>query len=336
MGSAMAPRGDSRPRVLIYDPIRDVPWDYEVERELLDAAGVDLLIPEQAQASDELLARSDVVVVSGQFPIGAMNHLDRCVGILCYSVGMDNVNHSAAQERGIPVANIAGYCTDEVSDHALALLLAFQRRLIPFAVEADAGNWDVYHRDETTQIRRLRGQVAGIIGVGRIGTQVAHKVAAFGMKVLGYDPFLAPADVDFLDLVGLDELLERSDVIVLCSALVESSRNLINAQRLGQMKPGATLVNIARGGLIDEFALAAALWAGHLGGAALDVRASEPPDAAHDPLRGAPNLIQTQHLGALSRESRVDIHAFAAQRIVELLVSARRIVDPATSQEAHS
>ncbi len=336
MTSAMVPRGDDRPLVLIYDPIRDVPWDYEVERELLHAAGVDLVIPAQALASEDLLARSDVVVVSGEFPIEAMNQLERCVGLLCYSVGMDNIDHSAAQERGIPVTNIAGYCTDEVSDHALALLLASQRRLIPFAVEADSGNWDVYHRDEMTQIRRLRGQVAGIIGVGRIGTQVAHKVAAFGMQVLGYDPFLDPKQVDFLDLVGLDELLERSDVVVLCSALVESSRNLINAQRLGQMKPGATLVNVARGGLVDELALAAALRSGHLGGAALDVRAHEPPDGTDDPLRGAPNLLQTQHLGALSRESRVDLHVFAAQRIVELLVSARRIVDPSAPQEAIS
>ena len=334
MNSSAVPRVHARPLVLIYDPILEVPWNYEVERKLLNEAGVDLVVAEGLRASDELLVRSDVVVVSGEFPIEAMNKLERCVGILCYSVGMDNVNLAEAKMREIPVANIEGYCTDEVSDHALALLLAAQRRLVPFAVEASAGNWEVYGRDEMTQIRRLRGQVAGIIGVGRIGSAVARKVATFGMQVVGYDPTVDAAHADCVELVGLDELLERSDVVVLCCTLVDSSRHLINAQRLARMKPGATLVNVARGGLVDEVALAQALDSGHLGFAALDVRASEPPVQGDDPLRNSPNLLQTQHLGALSRESRADLHVFAARRIVELLVSAHRLIDPATPEEA--
>ena len=219
---------------------------------------------------------------------------------------------------------MAGYCTDEVSDHAMALLLAIQRRLIPFTRRAERGEWDVYAGPDFYGIRRLRGQSVGIIGLGRIGSQVALKCAAFGMTVIAHDPYLESSPLGFVELCGLDDLLARSEIVVLCSALTSSSRRLLDAERLAAMRPGAVIVNVARGALIDEPALAQALAAGRIGGAGLDVRAQEPPPA-DDPLRGTANVVLTQHVAATSQEARDDLHVFAARRAMELLSAAGRV-----------
>lgn len=313
------------PVVLVWDPIRDLDWSYDRERELLAAEGIDLVVPATPTASDDDLAAADVIIVSGPFPAEQLARLARCVGIICYSVGMDAVDAAAAADAGIPVTNVAGYCTDEVSDHAMALLLAAERRLLPFIRRADHGDWDVYNGPEFYGIRRLRGQTVGVVGLGRIGSQVATKCAAFGMSVIAHDPFLPASTVPGVELVDLDDLLSRSDAVVLCSALTESSRRLLDAERIGRMRPGAILVNVARGGLVDEAALAAALREGRLAVAALDVRAQEPPDPATDVLAGLPNVVLTQHMAATSQEARDDLHVLAARRAAELLAAAGRV-----------
>jgi D-3-phosphoglycerate dehydrogenase len=313
------------PVVLIWDPIRDLDWSYERERELLAADGVQLVVPITDRAGMKELERADVLIVSDPFPADLLVHLDRCVGIICYSVGMDKVDADAAAAANIPVTNVAGYCTDEVSDHAMALLLAAQRRLLPFARSADRGEWDVYAGADFYGIRRMRGQTVGIIGLGRIGSQVAVKCAAFGMTVIAYDPYLSQPSVGSVELTDLDVLLARSDVVILCSALTDSSRSLLDADRIAKMRAGAVLVNVARGGLVDESALADALASGRLSAAALDVRAKEPPDADGDPLRGRPNVLLTQHIAATSQEARDDLHVFAARRAMELLTDAGRV-----------
>ena len=311
------------PTVLIWDPIRDLDWVYDRERELLAAEGVALVVPDTERASIEQLQRADVLIVSGPFPSELFAHLTRCAGVICYSVGMDAVDADAAAAAAIPVTNVAGYCTDEVSDHAMALLLAIQRRLIPFVRKAERGEWNVYAGPEFYGIRRLRGQTVGIVGLGRIGSQVAVKCAAFGMTVLAHDPYLESSPLDFVRLCGLDDLLGRSEVVVLCSALTDSSRRLLDAERIAALRPGAVIVNVARGALIDEAALLQALAAGRIGAAGLDVRAQEPP-ADDDPLRQLPNVVLTQHMAATSQEARDDLHVFAARRAIELLVRAGR------------
>ena len=313
------------PVVLIWDPIRDLPWSYERELELLAAEGVRLVVPETDRATVEQLRGADVLIVSDPFPSDLFAHLKRCTGIICYSVGMDAVDAAPAAAAHIPVTNVAGYCTDEVSDHAMALLLAVQRRLIPFTRSADRGEWNVYSGADFYGIRRMRGQTVGIVGLGRIGSQVAIKCSAFGMTVIAYDPYLTESPLDFVELGELDALLERSDVIVLCSALTQSSRRLLDADRIAKMRPGAVIVNVARGALIDEAALAEALASGQISGAALDVRAQEPPDLNGDPLRGVPNVVLTQHMAATSTEARDDLHVFAARRAMELLADAGRV-----------
>jgi D-3-phosphoglycerate dehydrogenase / 2-oxoglutarate reductase len=320
----MSNEADDAPVVLVYDPITTVAWTYEPERQLLAEAGVRLTVPTTPRASDEELFGADVVIVSDPFPTELISHLTRCAGLLCYRVGMDTVDVDAARAAGVPVTNIAGYCTEEVSDHALALLLALQRRIVPFAAAASRGDWDVYDTDDFRSIRRLCGQRLGIVGLGRIGSRVAVKAGAFGMTVAAYDPYLAASPSPDVTMLSLEELLRTSDAIVLCSALTDTSRSLIDAERLALMLPGAVLVNVARGGLVDEEALIAALRSGRLGGAALDVRAQEPPPD-DDPLRQLPNVVLTQHIGATSRESHADLHALAAERALELLQRAGRL-----------
>jgi D-3-phosphoglycerate dehydrogenase len=316
--------GRVEPVVLVYDPITTPVWTYEPERALLADAGVRLVVPSTPRASDDAALDADVIIVSDPFPAELTLRLTNCVGLICYSVGMDNVDADAARDAGVPVTNVAGYCTEEVSDHALALLLALQRRVVPFAVSAARGQWDVYDTAHFRAIRRLRGQRIGIVGLGRIGSRVAVKAAAFGMTVAAHDPYLQSSPMTGVDLVSLEDLLRTSDAIVLCSALNEASRRLIDAERLAMMPSGSVLVNVGRGGLIDEDALVAALVSGELGGAALDVRSQEPP-AEPDPLRDLPNVILTQHIAATSRESRADLHAFAAERALELLSRADRL-----------
>jgi D-3-phosphoglycerate dehydrogenase len=310
--------------VLVWDPIRSPDWSYDRERALLAAAGVELLVPDTDTATPEQVAAADVLIVSGPFPSELLATAPSCAGIICYSVGMDSVDAAAAARAGLPVTNLAGYCTEEVADHAMTLLLALQRHLLPFLLSARLGEWDVYHGTDFTGIRRLRGQTVGIIGLGRIGSQVAVRCGAFGMRVIAFDPFLATPSVPDVHLVGLDELLADSDAVVLCGALTDSSRRMLDAERIGRMRPDALLVNVSRGALVDEPALADALRSGRLGGAALDVRAQEPPPSP-DPLAGLPNVLLTQHLAATSVEARNDVHLIAARRAVELLDAAGRL-----------
>jgi D-3-phosphoglycerate dehydrogenase len=236
---------------------------------------------------------------------------------------MDKVDGPAAQAAGIVVRNVPDYCTDEVSDHALALLLAAERRIVPLAT-ATARSWKV-DRALIEPIRRLRGQTLGILGAGRIGRLVARKARAFGFVTIAHDPVVSDVGEPELELVTLDELLERSDALVLCAALTPSSRGIIDEAALARVRRGVIIVNVARGELIDELALADAVQDGRVGYAALDVRSPEPPEPADDPLAGLPNVVWTPHVAATSRDAIDDLHHLAARYVLELLEAAGRI-----------
>jgi D-3-phosphoglycerate dehydrogenase len=315
---------DARPCVVIWDPRRDDSWTYDLEAVTLAGAGVDLVVPDGDTASDDDVARADVLVVASPLPNWVYGALTNCVGIVCYSVGMDAVDHEEAADTGLVVTNAAGFCTDEVSDHAMALLLALQRRLVEFATLAAGNDWSPYFAPGSLGLRRMRGQTVGIVGAGRIGSAVATKANAFGMDVVAYDPFLDGHPLDFVTLVDLPELLAKSDAVVLCSALTSEVRHLIDAAAIAAMKPDAVLVNVARGAIVDEQALTSALDSGHLAGAGLDVREQEPPDAL-DLLSGRSNVILTQHLAGTSAQSHHDLHVITARRCIELLQDAGRL-----------
>ena len=314
---------EAGPLVVVFDPIPG-DWTFEPERSILGARGVDLVVPESPAEADEAIRCADVVVVTGIRRLDAKRvaSLQDPAGILCYSIGMDKVDPSAG-EAGISVRNVPDYCTDEVSDHALALLLAAGRRLVPIA-NLTAAKWKLSDRSPLAPIRRLRGQTLGIVGAGRVGRLVARKARAFGYRTIAHDPLLADAGDPELELLPFEMLLRRADAIVLCAALTTGSRGLIGPEALARVKPGLVLVNVARGGLIDEHALAEALGDGRVGYAALDVRDPEPPDPANDPLAGLPNVLQTPHMAATSREAAEDLHRLAAQYILEMLESAGR------------
>lgn len=326
------PASDSQPEVIVsfVDPLTwSREFSYEVEQSALAAEGVRLVIPADEAERDDLLSRADAVISSGTVPVTAemIGKMKRCVAIQCYSVGMNAVDIDAATVAGIRVANVNA-STEDVADHTIALLLALERRL-PQMFEATAsGQWDLRQLPVVREIRRLEGQTLGIVGAGRIGQLVAARARAFGYTTIASDPFPPdPADPD-LDIVSLSELFARSDAVAICAALTPESRRLIDAEVLSHTKPGALFVNAARGGLVDEDALADALEDGRILLAALDVRDPEPPDPSSDRLTSRSDVVQTPHMAAMSERTRSDIHPMVAANLLEMLREAGRIPHP--------
>lgn len=331
-GTASPSRLAGGPLVVVYDPITTIRWDYDHERSELEQRGVRFRLLKSDTDRADLLAEADVVVVSSRLADADLATLTNCIGIVCYSVGLDGVNRAMADAMGIRVVNIPGYCTEEVSDHAIALLLAVQRLIVPCATAAAAGSWDVRGRDDFYKLRRLAETTVGVIGVGRIGRRTAEKARGLGMRTLGYDPMVDQAEAPGVEMVGLSDLLTQSDAVVLCASLTPNTQPLMGTAEFDLMRDDAVLVNVARGGLVDEAALAVALRSGRLRAAALDVRTNEPPDPDRDPLRRLDNVVLTQHTASVSIESSRDIHAGAVEQILSLLREAKRL--PAANTEA--
>lgn len=318
--------GSAVPVVAVHDPVLDGQWTYEIEERIIVEGGARLIVPADDDEARDAIVDADVIIVTGIRPLTAADiaTLRRASGILCASVGMNQVDGAAAAAAGIPVRNVPGYCTDEVADHAVTLLLAAWRRLIPLSGRAGAATWATTDDRDVRSIRRLRGSTLGIVGAGRIGRSVAERARAFGMRTLAADPY-APDDDPRLPIVAFDELLAASDGIVICAKLEEASRGLFGADAFARMRSHAVLVNVARGGFVDEPALARALRDGTIAGAALDVRDPEPPAAGDDPLAGAPHLLLTPHIAASSQEAVRDLHEMAARISLEMLRDAGRL-----------
>jgi len=327
-----APRREGtsgRPRVVVYDPLSWVipDWSYDVERGILEPRGVQLLVPKDEAESDAAIVDADVVITGatrGQLDASVIATLKNCVGILCYSIGMNQVDHDAARAAGIPVTNVP-FCVDEVSDHALTLLLMAERRALAIANRAAVGDWGFSTSPEYTQIRRLRGRTLGIIGVGRIGKEVARKARVFGYRILGYDPNVSDPGDPHIEMLPLNMVMRQADAIVTCADLNPTSVGVVGRSSLDSVRTGTILVNIARGGLVDEEALAEAIRDGRIAVAALDVRAPEPPNPDNDPLAGLPNLILTPHMAGASVEAREALHLMAAEASLKLLTAAGRL-----------
>ena len=243
--------------------------------------------------------------------------LPKCRVIARYGVGVDTIDLDAAAELGIVVSNVPDYGTHEVSDHALALMLTLTRKVAQANSQVKRGQWDY---GLMRPIRRHQAQTLGIIGLGRIGRAMAHKSHAIGLRILGYDPYVAPAGLpDYVTLTGLDELLRQSDIVSVHCPLTEETRRILDEARLGLMKPGAYLINTARGHIVDETALDRMLTEKRLAGAAMDVLAAEPGPATH-PLFRHDNFFCTPHMAWHSEESALELKRKAAEEVKRVLL----------------
>lgn len=263
-------------------------------------------LPEAALAADVLLLWHNI-------PVGpdVIARLKNCRALIRNGVGFDSVDTAAAAARGIPVCNVPDYGTEEVADHALALTLALYRQLFPLDAEAKRLSWKI---NVSAKMRRLRGQVFGIIGLGRIGTATALRAKAFGFRVVFFDPHLANGADKALGIeraASLDDLLRRADVVSVHCPLSAETHGMIGAREIGLMKPAAFLVNTARGDIVQKAPVFAALRAGRLGGAGLDVVENEPLRTAEE--AATPNLIVTCHAAFCSPEGMIEMRTTSAQ-----------------------
>jgi D-3-phosphoglycerate dehydrogenase / 2-oxoglutarate reductase len=288
-------------------------------REVLSKIGGELHLAEAPtpEAIMKVAVDADAMLVTYAKITGEMiQQMKRCRVISRFGIGVDNVDIPVATSKGIVVTKVPDYCIDEVSDHAMALLLALVRK-IPFSnAQVHSGRWEM---PAVVPIHRLRGSILGLAGFGRIPQLMAPKAQAFGMKVVTYDPFV-PADVlkrAAVEGVSFAELLKRSDYISVHTPLMPETKHLFNAEAFRQMKPTAYLVNTARGPIIDEDALAAALDAKQLAGAGLDVMTQEPPK--NSPLFGRDNVLLTPHTSFYSVESLVELQTKAADEVVRVI-----------------
>ena len=319
-----AATGDG-PVVVIPEPIGIMDWSYEVERSMLEPLGIRLVIPSDRAEAQAAMRTADVVFTSSTLTADDIATFDNAVGILCYSVGMDYVDAKAAAAKGIPIWNCPTSNNEEVSDHAVLLVLAAQRRLLPFATAAAQGDWTIFTWPLLQELHRIRSRTIGIIGLGRIGHLAAQKLLGFKPTIIAYDPYISGSRFPEVTLVALDELAARSDIVLSCAALTDTSRGIINADFLSKTKPGVLIVNVSRGGIVVEQALKDALDSGHVAYAALDVRSPEPPDPANDLLTSHPNVTLTQHIAASSVESVAGLHVEAAEQIIKLLRESGRL-----------
>jgi D-3-phosphoglycerate dehydrogenase len=307
------------------NPARDVLAKIGAQLQQASAVTPEAIL-QVAQDADGLL------VTYAKITADMIRQMKRCRIISRFGIGVDNVDIAAATEKGIVVTKVPDYCIDEVSDHAMALLLSAARK-IPFAnARVHAGRWEM---PAVVPIHRLRGAVLGLVGFGRIPQLVAPKAKSFGLKVVAYDPYI-PQDVltrAGVEGVSFADLVKISDYISIHSPLMPETKGLFNAAVFAQMKPTAYLVNTARGPIIDEAALAHALDAGQLAGAALDVLTQEPPTSS--PLFGRDNVILTPHTSFYSEESLVELQTKAAEEVVRVLTkqAPRNPVNPEALQQ---
>jgi D-3-phosphoglycerate dehydrogenase len=228
-------------------------------------------------------------------------------------VGVDNVDVDAATKNGVIVMNTPGGNTISTAEHAFSLLMSIARNIPQADASVKSGKWD----RKSFEGVELYSKTLGILGMGRIGTEIARRAIAFGMRVLAYDPYLSPSKARSLQvelLENLDELVSQVDFLTMHMPLTAETKHMIDARRLGLMRPGARIVNCARGGLIDEAALAQALQEKQIAAAALDVFEEEPPPAEFA-LRSLPNVVFTPHLGASTAEAQESVGIEIAQAI---------------------
>jgi D-3-phosphoglycerate dehydrogenase len=291
----------------------------EPERKVVTAAGGEFFDGDKLTDQEEkaVCGEADGILVRwGKITAERIKTFRRCKIIVRYGVGTDNVDVDAATQAGIIVGHLPTYCLDDVSTHAIALWLACVRRLTSTHQKLARGGWDA---NPPEPIYRTAGRTMGLVGFGNIAQSVARKLQGWGMQLLATDPFVDPARAQALGvkLVDLDTLLRESDYVSLHVPLLPETRHLMSVRQFSLMKPGAILVNTARGPVVDTQALLAALQGDRLALAGLDVFEIEPPPADF-PLRSHPRVILTDHVAWYSEESQANLKVTAAEEAVRV------------------
>lgn len=295
--------------------------DNEIEYRRFAEAGYDFSVASShdKETLKKECADADAVMLSFiEMDEELINSLQKCKVIVRCGMGFNNVDIPAATKRGIMVANVQKYCLDEVSDHAVALMLTLIRKTAYLSRLLREGIWDPA---KARPIPRLKDLTLCLYGLGGISSRFATKAKAFGMHIAAYDPFL-PAE--YFEQMGVeriaeeDELFRRADVLSVHLPLNKSTAKIINAEKLAMMKPTAIFLNLARGGLVDEEALIKALQDGKLGGAGLDVLADEFP-SMDNPLFQMDNVIVSPHIAYYSEGSDVDLRNYAINQVIGAL-----------------
>lgn len=298
--------------------LTDYAWpDVEIEKAVLIAGDAELIVAPQGDAATlaRLAADVDAIMTNwAQVPEAVIAAAPKCRIVSRLGIGLDNIDVDYATRKGIVVTNVPDYCLIEVAEHSLALLFALGRKVAFYHHETKAGR---YALGAGPELRRLQGQTLGIVGLGNIGRLLANKALALGLRVIATTRSRANP-LPGVEWRELDQLLAESDYISLHAPSTPETKHMIGAAQFARMKPSAYLINTSRGALIDETALAAALDAGQLAGAALDVQQQEPPDLSRPPFND-PRVIVTPHAAFFSRESVTDLRRRVAEQVVERL-----------------
>ena len=294
-------------------------YDYpsiDIELKQLEQLNAEI-IEGQCKTEEELIGLAKdadgIICQYAPFTAKVMNALEKCRIISRYGVGVDNIDVKAATEKGIMVAYVPDYCIEEVSNHAIAMIMNFARQISLFDRSTRNRNWDVML---SKPIFRLSEQTIGILGLGRIGSAVARKLKNFNVKILAHDPYVKNV-IKGVKIVDFQELVEKSDYITIHTPLSEETKQIFTQKIFKQMKKSAYLINTARGGIINQEALFEALNNKEIKGAALDVLENEPPDWSEIPQ--LENLILTPHAAFYSESSFEELKKRTAQAVVNVL-----------------
>jgi D-3-phosphoglycerate dehydrogenase len=309
--------GLDRKRVVVVDGGYE---SYGIEQRILAPLDADVIVEpchgDPARIKTATAEADAVLVRDSPIDAEAIAGMRRCRIIARYGIGVDNVNLAAAQERGIFVANVPDYGAEEVSDHALALLMSVTRRTVTRDPAVRGGAWNVSPGEK---MYRIAGRALGLVGYGRIARAFARKMRGLGVaRVLVYDPLLEAGAFACVESVDLNSLCQQSDFISLHAPLTSDTSRIINTTRIALMKPTAILVNTARGELIDETALVEALRSKRIFGAGIDVFQHEPPGRDH-PLFALDNVVVSDHTAWYSEESVAELQTKAAEEVARVL-----------------
>jgi D-3-phosphoglycerate dehydrogenase len=304
-------------KVLVTDHVFE---NLDTERSLLEPLGAEVVLASDGSEETLLKEAHDaeaLLVCFAKVPRSVVSAAAEggCRVISRYGIGYDNVDVEAATSHGLLVTYVPDYCLDEVADHTLALFLSLARAVVPAALSVRAGEWQV----PQGRVHRLEGRRLLVIGMGGVGRRVASRAVAFGLKVVGYDPYLEAWDIPEVERADdLDGALAGADVVSLHSPLTPESRHLINEHTIARMRRSPVVLNTARGGLVDTEALLRGLEEGRVAGAALDVTELEPLPRDH-PLRDHPRVVITPHMAFYSIEAQRELQRRAAEEVVRAL-----------------